>query len=239
MRARHRHFNPRSIGASMVLDARAIAQSDNTAVSTWPDRSGNGYDATQATAANQPKFKASQFGGQPSVQFDGNDVLLFPSGGMPKGNQPRTFVVVANQDNSSGIKAFFYQGNSTAARNRLGLRWNNDALQVEVDTGIVATGAVSNATSVKVVSYVYAGTTFHTGSSIFANGISQSFTTTFADGALNTQDASRSVGARIQTTDQYLTGNISIVIAVAQNLETSLLRRIEQHVAYSFKIACS
>ena len=48
MRARQRHLNARHAGAMFVLDARFINQSDNTAVSTWADRSGNGYDVKKA-----------------------------------------------------------------------------------------------------------------------------------------------------------------------------------------------
>jgi hypothetical protein len=49
-------------------------------VKTWYDQSGNGYDAAQATAANQPQIVSSGSvilqNGKPAVQFDGtNDVL--------------------------------------------------------------------------------------------------------------------------------------------------------------------
>lgn len=52
----------------------------NAFVKTWYDQSGNGYDATQTTAANQPQIVSSGSvileNGKPSVQFDGiNDYL--------------------------------------------------------------------------------------------------------------------------------------------------------------------
>ena len=53
----------------------------NGFVTTWYDQSGNGYNATQTTAANQPQIVSSGSvileNGKPSVQFDGvNDCLI-------------------------------------------------------------------------------------------------------------------------------------------------------------------
>lgn len=67
-------------GLQLWLDATYINQEDNTAVSTWEDKSGNGYDATQSTSANQPVFKKNIINGKPSILFDGvNDTLSVPS----------------------------------------------------------------------------------------------------------------------------------------------------------------
>ena len=77
MRARHRHFRFGAVAnAKLVLDSRYIHQSDNTEVSPWPDRSGNGNDVSQATSANRPTFQTAEQGGNGVVRFDGsNDVL--------------------------------------------------------------------------------------------------------------------------------------------------------------------
>jgi hypothetical protein len=46
-------------------------------VTTWYDQSGNGYNATQTTATNQPQIVSSGAvileGGKPTLQFDGSD----------------------------------------------------------------------------------------------------------------------------------------------------------------------
>ena len=78
MRARQRHLKAKSFGATASYDARLISGlSDAAAVSSWTDQSGNGYTASQATAANQPSYRVAVFGGQPSVRFDGsNDQLI-------------------------------------------------------------------------------------------------------------------------------------------------------------------
>jgi hypothetical protein len=50
---------------------------NNGFVTTWYDQSGNGRDATQTTAANQPQIVSSgsviEENGKPAVQFDGSD----------------------------------------------------------------------------------------------------------------------------------------------------------------------
>lgn len=52
---------------------RLTGFNDGDAVTTWPDLSGNGYDVTQATAANKPLYKTGIFKGRPALLFDGSD----------------------------------------------------------------------------------------------------------------------------------------------------------------------
>lgn len=55
-----------------------IIPSNNSAVGTWVDKSGNGNNATQAVGANQPLFKLNSVNGLPAISFDGvNDQLQF------------------------------------------------------------------------------------------------------------------------------------------------------------------
>lgn len=57
------------------LSADSLVLSDGAAVSSWTD-SVNGVGATQGTGANQPIFKTNQYGGKPSVRFDGVDDMM-------------------------------------------------------------------------------------------------------------------------------------------------------------------
>jgi hypothetical protein len=70
MRARQRHFNARDLGANLVLDARYINQSNDTAISSWSDRSRFSNNATQSTPANQPTFKTNILNGNSGVNFN-------------------------------------------------------------------------------------------------------------------------------------------------------------------------
>lgn len=52
---------------------RLTGFNDGDAVTTWPDRSGNGYDVTQGTAGSRPLYKTNIFKGKPALLFDGVD----------------------------------------------------------------------------------------------------------------------------------------------------------------------
>jgi hypothetical protein len=56
---------------------------DNGFVTKWYDQSGNGYDATQTTAINQPQIVSSgsliNVNGKPAIDFDGINDFLFNS----------------------------------------------------------------------------------------------------------------------------------------------------------------
>ena len=49
---------------------------DGTAVSTWMDESGNGFNVTQSTVASQPIFKTGQINGLPVLRFNGSTTGL-------------------------------------------------------------------------------------------------------------------------------------------------------------------
>jgi len=74
-------FLPSQIsGLRLWLKADALVLNDGDAVGTWVDQSGNANDATQATAANKPTYKAGIVNGKPVVRFDGsNDYLALPN----------------------------------------------------------------------------------------------------------------------------------------------------------------
>lgn len=62
--------SPPTAGLKLWLKADAIAGlNSGDPVSTWPDSSGNGYAATQATPANQPHYVTNVLNGLPAVQF--------------------------------------------------------------------------------------------------------------------------------------------------------------------------
>lgn len=60
----------------MWLRADALELEDEDPVGLWPDVSGNGNDATQATFQRRPIYVSGGIGGLPSLQFDGIDDWL-------------------------------------------------------------------------------------------------------------------------------------------------------------------
>jgi hypothetical protein len=72
--------------ASNDLDTaslKAFVGTGNGFVTTWYDQSGNGRNATQATAGEQPQIVDNgaliTMNGRPALRFDGNDILNTPS----------------------------------------------------------------------------------------------------------------------------------------------------------------
>lgn len=67
--------DPSSVpGLRLWLDAASITGlADGDPVAVWPDRSGAGADATQATAGKRPVWRATAESGRPAVEFDAVD----------------------------------------------------------------------------------------------------------------------------------------------------------------------
>ena len=92
-----------SVAPVLHFDAsRITGLSNGDAVASWPDRSGNGYNATQTSAANKPTYRASGQNSKPYLEWDGsNDVLDIASGGGI--SDDFTLVVAGKRDSTSSI----------------------------------------------------------------------------------------------------------------------------------------
>ena len=104
------------------LDTSALTSfcgSGNGFVTTWYDQSGNGYNATQTTAANQPQIVSSgsviNVNSKPSLQFDGTNNLLNHTLNVNSGFS-LIAAVVKNMNNSGGIDGVY---NFTAPSNAI------------------------------------------------------------------------------------------------------------------------
>lgn len=242
MHRRARHLNPASAGAMFVLDARFIDQADNTAVSTWKDRSANAYDVSQGTAGNQPTLQVGEVGGSSIVRFDGSDVLRRSDTGFPTGNY--TFVSVNKQNNnlangtyagimmygnapSTGTAVFFmYSTDANSGTDAFALSQYGDAVGVANSIG-----RYNVTTGVRITSTYYArvngGPTsskaMGTGTVLYgANGL-------HIGAAAFTQP----------TAANFLNGDIGYVALFNILLSDSLRKRVEHSAAFSFKLVCA
>lgn len=241
MRARHRHFNPRFAGADLVLDSRYINQSDNTAVSSWSDRSGNGFDATQANATNQPTFQTGEQGGCGGVDFDGsNDFMV---GTYNPTAVPRTVHSVFKSDVTDARNIF--QVPQTPNQNSWNARWglfsgnffiSGDGTTTNQRLSVTPSGA----TSAKIGSW----------SSDSSRNVSIT-----VDGATQTVLDNPPVATSTPTTNGYRLGEIGYTGASSiqqwnglifsvhswqnEQIAAPIRKRCEHASAYSFKIACS
>lgn len=91
---------------SLWFKADAIpGLADSDPVATWPDSSGNGYDATQGTAGNRPLYKTNIVNGMPAVLFDGSNDYLATSAllsAFMAAGGVATVYVVARADTTAG-----------------------------------------------------------------------------------------------------------------------------------------
>lgn len=64
--------------------------SDNDPVATWPDLSGNGRDATQATPSDRPTYKTGIINGLPAVRYPGGTDVRLATAAVSAISQPTT-----------------------------------------------------------------------------------------------------------------------------------------------------
>jgi hypothetical protein len=86
-----------------VATLESFCSGTNGFVTTWYDQSGNGRNATQTTAANQPQIVSSGSvitkGTKPSIQFDGTNDELINTSSLTFSDV--TLVTILNSENSS------------------------------------------------------------------------------------------------------------------------------------------
>lgn len=240
MRARQRHFVARDAGAQMTMDARYIAQSDNTAVTTWANRGSSSYDMTQATATAKPTFRDGTNGlnGLPTLSFDGGDYL---EGINTSLNTYSVISVAARSASGATNETVFSRGITTAGK------YSRDVLMYYVPGSSQAslqrasqtsfpTATVSSVTqAAHVLHGRYDGTnlgmTVDNGTEITATGATPV-----------SPNAPWAIG--IVREDNgiffYFKNKISLVAVWNGSVLSAPLRKRATHAAaYSFKIACS
>lgn len=110
-KAFYRFIPPHLSGCQLWLAAdRITGLADGGAVGTWSDLSGNGRDATQATAAKKPTYKTAIINGKPVVRFDGIDDYLKTAAFTL--NQPVTIGMVLNPNALTALNYYVLDGNT-------------------------------------------------------------------------------------------------------------------------------
>jgi hypothetical protein len=183
---------------SNELDTSALANfcsGTDGFVKTWYDQSGNGYDATQTTAANQPQIVSSGSviteNGKPSVQFDGsNDRLGFAEINLTQA----TSLVTLKRNATAAAQDVLDVQNPTQNYSSLNVTMNEISGygRLLVFAGGASTGAVNGLGGASISIYrLYAsiwnglginGASFY---SIYDNGTLQSLTNSGALGISN------------------------------------------------------
>ena len=102
---------------STVLDATDTAASDDEAVKTWQDKSGNANHAVQATAADQPIRRAADVNGLDVLDFVSNDFMIGSAALTPRQTDAKTVFLALASDNqtlgATAVNLYDYVGTPT------------------------------------------------------------------------------------------------------------------------------
>lgn len=234
-----------------MLDARYITQSDNTAVSSWADRSGNSYSADQATGGNQPTFRTAQQGGNGGIDFDGSTDNL--TGSYTPAGVPRTVHIVFKADTSSEVNNLFQvpQRNASSLTSGSGwiARWGLDSGSFFIAGDITTTNqnlsvTPSNATDAIIGSW---SSDSSRNVSFVRDGTNLTVTGN-PPNAVATSGGNYVAGYRIgqffnnagNSFSQFWDGLIfSVHVWGGEQIAAPIRKRCEHASAFSFKIACN
>jgi hypothetical protein len=231
MRARQRHFRPLAAGATLALDARFISGLNNDdPISTWSGRNTSG--ATASSTA-RPTYKTNILGGNPVARFDGsNDEMAPDESDVAK----CVFAVVdLASDANHGLIGNSFGDNGGATSNGKTCSWHSGSYKLAIK-GSETWNSNGN---------------FVLGERAFWNG--QSATNTSADAGVVVFDRNVSGAVtwdpsssqdrykigRQGTSFTFLNGDIGALIVLDSTPSDALRKRVEKHLAFSFKISCN
>ena len=238
------------MGATLVLDSRYITGlSDGNAIGSWPDKSGNGYDPTQATAAAKPTYKTAIQGGNPVARFDGGD-SLYKDQNLSTVNALTVLAVCSFTDNTTRYVVFdaknlsntfegfaIEQNTFLTAGQKYGFYTSNSSLDSATATSSgmkiisVAANTTSGNTVVDTTTYKVQGVTSALTAKIGGTYSNLTAVNGFMVGAFNSNGNPL---AGVQHN-----GDIAQIIVLPSETTGATMKRLEHAAAYSFKIACS
>jgi hypothetical protein len=210
--------------------------SDYTSMRIWKDKSGNGYDATQATSANRPTYRTNQVNGKPTINFDGsNDVLLSPSGafGILRNVSGASIFVVYKASTDLTIQAPILI-TTNASTIRLDLRKNASNLLATSGRTLDADTAESIAsTTTNVGNYILQSVKYDYQNTLqeqYLNNTLEGQNLTFqtSGNTSDTNSAYISIGAF--ATSNYLNGAIAEIIVFNKTLSTAEFNNVNKYL---------
>lgn len=237
MRARQRHFNHRSVGATLILDSRRISgKSNGDAISQWDDISSNAWNVTQPTSTAQPTYRTAIQGGQPVVRFDGNDRLISSSVSTTQNFSSIVVFRISESDTGAAIifdsynntRCAFYAGQTSDQPNNFVIDAGNAGAQGQV---IGTRNTIWNVFSCQFSAATSYGA---------LNGIKTAASSSIGTNGLNGLSLGNLRGNPSPLIGSYeLNGDIALMILIPTTLLDGMRKRLEHAAAYSFKISCS
>lgn len=237
---RMRHLDASRAGAAVVLDARYIAGSDGDLLSSWTDRTGNGYTPT-ATTTQRPTLKLAQTAGQPVVRFDGAATVMIAAANLQM-DQHTIIVLAKSGTRAAPTQHFVRKGFGTPSLN-WGLRRTDASSALSFVQGGSTNYLVSHPMSGS--SYVVLTHRFdRINVSAATNGAA--FTNTANTNPVPVTDVRFCVGAGPfhdnsipSSFTAHLDGDIAQLVMFPVALSPFMRKRFEHAAARSFGVACA
>jgi hypothetical protein len=240
MRARQRHLNPRSAGATVVFDARYITGlSDGGNVSSWSDRSGNANNAT--TGSNYPTYETNEQAGNPVVRFvAASPTSLVCSTYAYSGTNQKFLIAVYKSTATSAPYANTAAGQSEAANSGGWFTIMSRNLSGSVSDPYVATFGGDTVVGKSPPDNLWkVATGAHDGTTLYTRKNSVQIDAVARTSNVNTSPFRIGIGVYITTPIEPFQGDIAYIAAGQATYSLPLIRRLEHAMGLSYKIACS
>lgn len=222
----------------MVLDARFISGSDGDAIGTWASRTSSTYNMTQSTASYKPLLKlgANGINGQAAVLFDGTNDRM--DGANEEINTASFFSVVYN-DNTLVVRTIFVRPKTTDYARNFAVYTSTTSNQITVSRSTAS--AFPEATSSDFTTGNHVVTGYYDGTNLGARVDGKSYTT--VAGVSTSGGTNWNLGYMINGpsgSTLFWNNKISSVILFKNSVaSSSVSKRVEHSLGFSFKIQCS
>lgn len=229
-------WTPAAISTGIWLDAAdssTITLNGNN-VSQWSDKSGNGYHATQSTAAYQPTYVGSTFSNsKPAIRFDGSNDRLSTS--YDYTGSDVTLYVVVSRETGGSLEQWVYCSyggtNGTPA-----------------NAAIWAKGELSQQWATYTNAFKLSGVALATDNTPAILGLDSSINDAVMDmytnGNRTAQHPSATryngggrrnyVGAELDGANRFLSGRVGEIIQVESRLTTTVRQKLEGYLAWKW-----
>jgi hypothetical protein len=235
-------WNPSMISTALWLDA-ADASTVTTvsgAVSQWNDKSGNGRNATQATAASRPTYTSAGLNGRNILTLDGNDILV----GSAKIANPGfgMFVVCSFASNTSRMGVFDIGNASgfnhcTIEQNTFSSPTQSYGFYVTSTTSYSSAATSSGHKIISATSNAISGSNVAAGTTYTVNGTNSTLTSATGSN-YGTIGAGYTIGA-FQGNILNLTGTVAEAIAFSAFVDTLTRQKLEGYLAHKWGLTAN
>ena len=215
-------WTPAEISTALWLDAAdaATITESGGAVSQWNDKSGNSWNATQATGSRQPLLVANELNGKAVLRFNED----FLTAGSFNVSQPLSVFAVAKTDKSGSFRHYLFDG--VSGRNLMALNGastTNGTLSIWASTWLQGP---ANDTNWNLVGAQYNG-----GSSLIWRNAAQ---VASGNAGANNMTGGVRIGTNNNATQDWLYGDLAEIVFISGVVSEENRQRIEGYLAHKW-----